>query len=97
MRLISFASSTSDPWIGLIKNNTHQYYWSDNWPVEWTNWGEGWESAENERCGFILSSDGTWNATSCLTEKSFICKISSGLYFFILSYFYDAIIINKIF
>ena len=34
MRLISYASSTLDPWIGLVKNNTKQYYWSDDWPVQ---------------------------------------------------------------
>lgn len=79
IRLLSYSASGDsafDPWIGLRKNNTIQYFWSDNWPIEFTNWGAGWENEDTISCAYVLSEDGKWNATTCDAQKNFICKIT---------------------
>ena len=78
IRLLSYSTGgiSYDPWIGLKKNNSIQYFWSDDWPIEYTNWAQGSSNEDTLSCAFVLSEDGKWNATSCDALKSFICKIT---------------------
>ena len=78
IRLLSYTSfSMSNPWIGLIRNNSENYFWSDDWPLEYTNWETGLEiDSLPESCAYFNSSTGTWSSTGCYDKKSYICKIS---------------------
>jgi hypothetical protein len=76
--LLSYVDTLSTPWIGLIRNNSDQYYWSDNWPVDYTNWAAGWiGDSSNESCVYFDSVSGSWNSSNCDETRSFICKISN--------------------
>lgn len=62
--------------------DTGSYYWTDGWPVFFTEWGPGEPSNnQNEGCVSMHGSrlfHGTWNDTKCDQEKSYICKYSTG-------------------
>jgi len=60
----------------FVKNNSNQFYWSDDWPVEYTNWDENFDK---QTCGYIESSNGKWKTADCDTQFPFICKVTKGL------------------
>lgn len=101
LTLLSYLSASieSKPWIGLRKGVRNEYKWSDNWPVEYTNWEEGWtkDNASHqlsfESCAYINSINGNWDVSSCDEKRSFICKISSGKAFVTKSLKYPFIIL----
>ncbi|XP_024917706.1 macrophage mannose receptor 1 isoform X1 [Cynoglossus semilaevis] len=70
----------SDVWIGLRRKDDGSYYWSDGWPVFFTQWGPGEPTnIKDEGCVSMLVSRffyGTWNDTKCEVAKPYICKIT---------------------
>ena len=74
IRLLSYVNPLSNPWIGLIKNDTEQYYWSDNWIVDYLNWAPTENSFQN--CAYFDSNSGSWITSNCDQKRAFICKIS---------------------
>jgi len=76
--LLSYVDTLSTPWIGLIRNNSDTYYWSDDWPVDYTNWAAGWlADSSSESCAYFDSTSGTWNSSDCNVMRPFMCKISN--------------------
>uniref|UniRef100_A0A672FCS0 C-type lectin domain-containing protein n=1 Tax=Salarias fasciatus TaxID=181472 RepID=A0A672FCS0_SALFA len=69
-------------WIGLSDLLVENQYWSDGWPVFFTQWGPGEPSnLQDEGCVSMHAAfpfHGTWNDTDCAVAKSYICKISYG-------------------
>ena len=81
VRLISIVYRAS-PWIGLLTNDSSQYYWADTHPVYYTNWNQNQtqpSGTNKEYCAQIDSVTGYWNLTLCNQPNSFICKISKGM------------------
>lgn len=88
LTLLSYlsASTESKPWIGLSKGVRNEFKWVDKWPVEYTNWEEGWTNDNSSQqsslsCAYINSINGNWDVSSCNDKRPFICKISKGNYF----------------
>uniref|UniRef100_A0A673AXV5 C-type lectin domain-containing protein n=1 Tax=Sphaeramia orbicularis TaxID=375764 RepID=A0A673AXV5_9TELE len=58
------------------------YYWTDGWPVFFTQWGPGEPSNhKDEGCVSMHGSrmfHGTWNDTKCDDPKPYICKYTKG-------------------
>ncbi|XP_030005898.1 macrophage mannose receptor 1 [Sphaeramia orbicularis] len=67
-----------DAWIGLRRKEDSSYYWTDGWPVFFTQWGPGEPSNhKDEGCVSMHGSrmfHGTWNDTKCDDPKPYICK-----------------------
>ncbi|XP_013399078.2 macrophage mannose receptor 1-like [Lingula anatina] len=64
-------------WIGLTRTGS-QYYWEDEWPVDYVNWAAS-EPPRNgtARC-VMLMADGHWKATDCSLKFQGICKRTSA-------------------
>lgn len=63
------------------KNDSVQFYWSDNNPLTYTNWDKNWigtDTGSDAKCAFLNRFDSFWNSSSCDTLNDFICKISNG-------------------
>jgi hypothetical protein len=71
-------SMSSSPWIGLInKTQSVGPEWSDKWTFNYNNMNTSDSSASldlNQTCAYIDSTTGKWNADSCSTNRTFICK-----------------------
>ncbi|XP_026154124.1 macrophage mannose receptor 1 isoform X2 [Mastacembelus armatus] len=71
----------ADAWIGLRRQGSGSYAWTDGWPVFFTQWGPGEPTnIKDEGCVSMHASrvfHGTWNDTNCNLAKPYICKISS--------------------
>ncbi|XP_068203774.1 macrophage mannose receptor 1-like [Palaemon carinicauda] len=68
-----------NPWIGLNNKELQStYQWSDNWPVTYTNWGEGQPQVNvtDKNCVMMDSEDGLWYNERCEELKPFLCKHS---------------------
>uniref|UniRef100_A0A6I8QPC7 C-type lectin domain-containing protein n=1 Tax=Xenopus tropicalis TaxID=8364 RepID=A0A6I8QPC7_XENTR len=64
-------------WIGLRRHRVWgTLYWTDETPVNYTNWGEGQPSDPTHKLCTVLSVAGglTWRAECCGTKLSFICN-----------------------
>ena len=64
----------ADAWIGLEWNIADaQYQWSDNWPVWYTKWGEGFPDSNNpKRCVAITENknmQSEWIQSDCNDVK----------------------------
>lgn len=66
----------------FLTQDDGSYYWSDGWPVFFTQWGPGEPTnIKDEGCVSMLVSRffyGTWNDTKCEVAKPYICKITRG-------------------
>ncbi|XP_055351240.1 macrophage mannose receptor 1-like [Paramacrobiotus metropolitanus] len=70
-----------DRWGGLYQDPSRafQFYWSDQTPIDYTNWvpGEPNYHPEGAVCGEIKgpkAQAGKWNDDLCTVEKGYICK-----------------------
>eukprot|EP00079_Xenopus_tropicalis_P031131 XP_017944902.1 PREDICTED: IgGFc-binding protein-like [Xenopus tropicalis] len=64
-------------WIGLRRHRVWgTLYWTDETPVNYTNWGEGQPNDPTHKLCTVLSVAGglTWRAECCGTKLSFICN-----------------------
>ena len=50
--------------------------WTDEWPVEWTNWDN--VDGSNDTCATMTLEDGKWRPASCDTELKYVCKHNSS-------------------
>ncbi|XP_025083035.1 macrophage mannose receptor 1-like [Pomacea canaliculata] len=68
----------SASWIGLTYNETTgSYSWVDQWPVTFTQWGQG-EPDITKSAACVAMADGKWNDTDCNDLRPFTCKISTA-------------------
>lgn len=56
---------------------TGSYSWVDQWPVTFTQWGQG-EPDITKSAACVAMADGKWNDTDCNDLRPFTCKISTG-------------------
>ena len=75
------AAKSLTPWIGLTKQKSELFIWSDGWPVEYINWAKDFNAnneavISNKACAYVESDTGTWNVSDCNDQRSFICKIT---------------------
>uniref|UniRef100_A0A3Q1C4T7 C-type lectin domain-containing protein n=1 Tax=Amphiprion ocellaris TaxID=80972 RepID=A0A3Q1C4T7_AMPOC len=67
-------------WIGLTRDSSFGWAWSDNMPVGFLNWAPGEPSAAfhpgdvaEENC-VEMYHDGNWNDNNCLQKRGFACR-----------------------
>jgi hypothetical protein len=85
--LIKTAGSIKPQWIGLKMNDSSNFYWTDNWPLAYTNWDKNWAGSvihtnntqQEEKCAFLLATNANWNTTNCDIKMDFMCKISKEI------------------
>ena len=69
-------------WLKLSLHSAGGFIWTDNSPVEYSNWAEGEPSddgTEGENCVEMYTTDGTWNDISCVSQNGYICKVPKGV------------------
>ncbi|XP_071940974.1 macrophage mannose receptor 1-like [Antedon mediterranea] len=72
-------SAELDIWTGLYRTDSGGFAWSDNSPVDYTNWNEGEPSlihnGEHENCVEVLRPLGKWNDIECMNSQGYVCRI----------------------
>lgn len=73
------ATNVTFAWIGLeYPVNGSVYYWSDNWHVVYTNWGQG-QPDRREGGGCVgIDQNGFWFDTLCSQPSAYVCKITTA-------------------
>ncbi|XP_033107417.1 macrophage mannose receptor 1-like isoform X2 [Anneissia japonica] len=68
-----------DLWVGLYRTDAGGFAWSDNTPVDYTNWNDGEPSlihnGEHENCVEVLRPYGKWNDIECYNNQGYVCRI----------------------
>ena len=76
-------SSNVNRWIGLSdRGSLNSFYWSDNSPVTFTEWGAGNPNnneGQGDVCVYMDSADGGWVHTFCHDMKGSVCKTSQEI------------------
>jgi len=65
-----YSIDNSDMWIGLHKNSTGQFVWSDGTPVDYTNWYHSGYTGYN--CAY-MSYLGKWYTAPCNNNYKYVC------------------------
>ena len=60
-----------------MESGTSEFFWNDNFPVVFTQWGPGEPSTPSQTTGCVnLDKNGFWSISeNCETPREFICKI----------------------
>ncbi|XP_033126387.1 macrophage mannose receptor 1-like, partial [Anneissia japonica] len=69
-------------WIGLNDQVIEGgFEWSDNTPVDYTNWGDGEpnDSGSEECVEMFYDGQRGWNDIDCSTPRNWVCKIDKGV------------------
>lgn len=61
--------------IGLYKDDTGAYSWSDGTRFNFTHWAVAEPNNSTEKCGELWTSNMTWNDVSCDARKGFVCSV----------------------
>ncbi|XP_062868150.1 macrophage mannose receptor 1 [Trichomycterus rosablanca] len=66
-------------WIGLSKDASFGWGWTDMTALGYTNWRPGEPNGAQhdvgrEDCVEMYNDDGTWNDNSCFQKRGFVCK-----------------------
>ncbi|XP_071507011.1 macrophage mannose receptor 1-like [Diadema antillarum] len=67
----------SDVWIGFEATPSSSFAWTDNTPVDYTNWNPGEPNSNflgDEDCAEMYLETGRWNDLDCLSIQGYVCK-----------------------
>ncbi|XP_033107429.1 macrophage mannose receptor 1-like isoform X2 [Anneissia japonica] len=68
-----------DLWVGLYRIDAGGFAWSDNSPIDYSNWNNGVPSTiyngEHENCVEVLRPYGKWNNIECYNHQGYVCRI----------------------
>ncbi|XP_072048887.1 macrophage mannose receptor 1-like [Amphiura filiformis] len=62
-------------WIGLARDDQHQYKWLDDWPLTYTDWYRN-EPTEDGCAAMTLSG---WNDIDCTVPHAYFCKTTQEI------------------
>ncbi|XP_063953416.1 macrophage mannose receptor 1-like isoform X1 [Lytechinus pictus] len=71
------AQEFPDAWIGFEATPSTAFAWSDDTPVDYTNWNPGEPNSNflgDEDCAEMYLETGKWNDLDCLTLQGYVCK-----------------------
>lgn len=77
VELLMYSNGGIPVWIGMTKNSNSEYAWVDGWPTTYTNWGFREPSDMIGEGCVMISEDGTWDDTRCLSNRRAVCKYTS--------------------
>ena len=67
-------SSSTRCWFGAHDGNDKGHWlWTDGTPLDYTNWGPGQPSSDNENCGEFNLNPNLWNDARCSHTFAYVC------------------------